>query len=575
MIKHSLVQGSKEWHLHRANYKNASDAAAMLNISPYKTRDELLYEKWSGITPEITAKNQQIFDDGHRFEALARPLAEIYLGDDLFPEVITEGDFSASLDGRAFSSPIIWECKTLNAAIRQAFAVGEIPEYIRVQTESQLMIDQWCEKVLVTASEFDENDELIEIEHRWYERDPVLADRITKGWAQFDEDLKNYQPPAQAAQPVAQPAVGLPALFIQVEGRIVESNLPYYKQKWAEELENVEKLLYLTDDDFAFADERAKDYRAGAKNLRLVKKAMLDQTITIGEAVRDIDFLDESMNAAALKIEKKVEANKTNIKNGMINAGKNDWQSHIDALNANISPLKITVSAPDFGGAIKGGRSPKAWQNSVNSALAAKKIEAGTQAQAIASNLAVYKYVSDQYSFLFSDLKILAYKPLDEFQVIVTGRIDQHKQIEQERLAKEKAAIEAEAALKEQARQAAVVAEAERKRLDNERMRLDAERKTKEKEEALEAEIAASKAENLRLQTERDTEAARFKHIHDDLAQANATNVANDAERVAESGYQSITDEQVITSIVDEFDITFDESCNLIIRVAENMRVAA
>lgn len=38
---------------------------------------------------------------------------------------------------------------------------------------------------------------------------------------------------------------------------------------------------------------------------------------------------------------------------------------------------------------------------------------------------------------------------------------------------------------------------------------------------------------------------------------------------------RAITDEQVITSLADEFDITFGESCDLILRVAENMRIAA
>jgi len=48
----------------------------MLGISPYKTRDELLREKATGLTPEIDEATQRRFDEGHRFEALARPLAE-------------------------------------------------------------------------------------------------------------------------------------------------------------------------------------------------------------------------------------------------------------------------------------------------------------------------------------------------------------------------------------------------------------------------------------------------------------------------------------------------------------------
>ena len=121
-----------------------------------------------------------------------------------------------------------------------------------------------------------------------------------------------------------------------------------------------------------------------------------------------------------------------------------------------------------------------------------------------------------------------------------------------------------------------------------EQIRIEEEAKAKAK---LEAETQAKAAEDLKLakmEQSATAEAAAFRltphqieqaekaeRILADLAQAKATNVANEAKKVAESGYQSITDEQVITSIVDEFDITFDEACNLIIRVAENMRVAA
>jgi len=35
-----LQQGTPEWAAHRANYFNASEAAIMLGVSPYMTRDD-------------------------------------------------------------------------------------------------------------------------------------------------------------------------------------------------------------------------------------------------------------------------------------------------------------------------------------------------------------------------------------------------------------------------------------------------------------------------------------------------------------------------------------------------------
>lgn len=52
------------------------------------------------------------------------------------------------------------------------------------------------------------------------------------------------------------------------------------------------------------------------------------------------------------------------------------------------------------------------------------------------------------------------------------------------------------------------------------------------------------------------------------------TEIEQRADQEAQAS-RAITDEQVITSLADEFDITFGESCDLILRVAENMKKEA
>ena len=98
MKTHNLTQGSPEWLAYRATHFNASDAPAMLGCSPHKTRTELMHEMHTGLTPEVDAATQRIFDDGHRFEALARPLAEAIIGEELYPVVGSLGKLSASFD---------------------------------------------------------------------------------------------------------------------------------------------------------------------------------------------------------------------------------------------------------------------------------------------------------------------------------------------------------------------------------------------------------------------------------------------------------------------------------------------
>lgn len=87
MKTHQLTQGSPEWLAYRANHFNASDAPAMLGISQYESRTELLHRLATGIAPEVDAATQRRFDDGHRFEALARPIAESIIGEELYPVV--------------------------------------------------------------------------------------------------------------------------------------------------------------------------------------------------------------------------------------------------------------------------------------------------------------------------------------------------------------------------------------------------------------------------------------------------------------------------------------------------------
>ena len=114
----NLQQGSNEWHQHRATAYNASDVPSMLACSPYKSRSDFVRERATGITAEVTPAQQRIFDDGHHFEALARPLAEAIIGEELSPCVGKRGKYSASFDGLTFMGDVVFEHKTLGNSLR-------------------------------------------------------------------------------------------------------------------------------------------------------------------------------------------------------------------------------------------------------------------------------------------------------------------------------------------------------------------------------------------------------------------------------------------------------------------------
>ncbi len=220
----SLTQGSQDWHSHRREHFNASDAPAMLGVSAYKTRTELLHEIATGIVDaEIDEAALRRFADGHRFEALARPLAEEIIGDSLSPVVGVEGKLSASFDGITFDESTIFEHKTFNCSLKDITGASQLPEQYRAQMEQQLMVSG-ASKCLFMATKWN-GDQLVEKMNVWYESDQAMRDQIIQGWAQFSIDLEKYQPVQIAEKPIADAITDLPALFVQAKGEITAHNM--------------------------------------------------------------------------------------------------------------------------------------------------------------------------------------------------------------------------------------------------------------------------------------------------------------------------------------------------------------
>ena len=190
MITHLLTQGSDAWHAYRANYFNASDAPAMMGASKHETRTELLNRLHTGISKEVDSATQARFDEGHRFEALARPLAEDIIGDELYPVTGNNGIYSASFDGITLDEVICFEHKRLNNDIRSAKDANDLGICYRIQMEQQLMVSG-AEKCLFIATNW-EGDKCIENVHFWYLPDLKLRKQTIDGWSQFSKDLSNH-----------------------------------------------------------------------------------------------------------------------------------------------------------------------------------------------------------------------------------------------------------------------------------------------------------------------------------------------------------------------------------------------
>ena len=289
MQQHNLVQGTPEWHAYRSKHFNASDAPAMLGLSKYKTRTQLLNEISSGYAPDVDSATQKLFDNGHLFESLARPLAETIIGEELSPVTGSDGKLSASFDGLTFMGDIAFEHKSLNNDIRACKSPDDLDEMYLVQMEQQLLVSG-AEKCLFMATSWDKNQQLTgDAVHFWYVPNTERRQRIIDGWAQFEKDLETFTAIFIAEAPKAEVIIDLPALFVHAKGEVTTSNMKEYGEALAIRLDEVRKIALITDQDFSNAKQAAKLFREQIKKNALAKEAMLSQTVSVGEASRIID----------------------------------------------------------------------------------------------------------------------------------------------------------------------------------------------------------------------------------------------------------------------------------------------
>ena len=447
MQEHKIIQGTPKWHEFRAQHLNASDAPAMMGESPYKTRDALLREKATGIIAEVSSETQRRFDDGHRFEALARPLAEKIIGEELYPVVGSNGKFAASFDGMTMFGEVIFEHKTLNAALAAIDPDEQLPLYYRIQMEHQLMVSG-AEKCLFMASKWDAADQLIGGSHRWHSPDLALRQRIVDGWAQFERDLVGYALPEAKPEAVGRAPDALPALCIELTGQVTTSNLAEFRAHAREVLAGIKRDGFQTDEDFANADKTAKWCADVESRLDAAKQHALAQTTSIDELFRTLDAIKEDTRQVRLGLEKTVKARKEAVKMERIAKAKSDFAAHVAALQSEIADVRLTVLAPDFGVAIKGLKTLTSVDNAIGVAMANAKIYADQQAADVREKLGWLGENAAEHRALLADLQQLIAKPLDDFKLAVTTRIDAHRRAEEARLEAERERIRNEEAAK-------------------------------------------------------------------------------------------------------------------------------
>lgn len=467
MQQHNLTQGSPEWHRYRAEHFNASDAPAMLGLSPYKSRAALLKECATGLAQEHDAATERRFAAGHRFEALARPVAESIVGEELYPVVGSEAfegisrRLSASFDGLTMIEDVAFEHKTLNDDLRACMteeATGaDLPLHYRVQMEQQCMVSG-ADRVLFAASKW-QGDELVEFRHVWYDRDPSIAEAILAGWKQFEVDLDAYKPEAAPVKVEGRAPKNLPALRIEVTGAVTASNLDAYRDAALVVFKGINRDLK-TDQDFADAEQTVAWCADLEKRLATAKEAALAQTSTIDELFRTLDGIADEARKARLDLDRSIKARKDAIKSEAIAKGQKALADHVAALTEKIGKPYLPRILADFATAIKGRRTVAGLEEGIEKELTRAKIEANATAERILTNLATLRGASE-HAFLFPDEAALVLKDADAVPAIVAARIGEHKANEERRRQEEEAQAAERAAVEaaQQERAAALAAE--------------------------------------------------------------------------------------------------------------------
>lgn len=440
----NLVQGSEAWLAHRLHHHNASDAPAMMGCSPYKTRSQLVREYATGLREEVDAATQRIFDDGHRFEALARPLAEEIIGEELYPVVGTAGKLSASFDGLTMLEETSFEHKSVNNDLRAAMAPGctgtDLPLCYQVQMTHQCMVSTLTKRVLFMASKWD-GDVLVEERHCWFEPSPELAAKIAAGWAQFEADVAAYSPEAPApAAPAGRAPSALPALRIEVSGQVTASNLAQFKAHALAVFEDINTDLQ-TDQDFADADKTVKWCSEVEERLAAAKQHALSQTETIDALFRALDEIGAQARKVRLDLANKVKTEKEARRLEVITKAQADLDAHVLALNARLGHVWIGRQAGDFGEAIKGKKSIDTCRDAASTRLASLKVELSGLADRLAANRkALIDADGVDSFFLFADFAVAGAKPAEDFEAIAAHRIATHAASEKARREREDAA---------------------------------------------------------------------------------------------------------------------------------------
>ncbi len=188
MISLNVTQGSQEWLDLRKNKIGASDAAPILNMSPWSTA-LVLWKRKLGLIPEQQINERM--SEGTRLEPIAREIFSNQIGCEMLPAVFLNEKRSwqlASLDGWNEDKKVAVEIKCGGEKLYHLACNEEIPAYYMCQMQHQLSTLELNQMFYFVY--FQEKTKLIVVE-----RDDTFIMNMLEAENKFWDCLQNLETP--------------------------------------------------------------------------------------------------------------------------------------------------------------------------------------------------------------------------------------------------------------------------------------------------------------------------------------------------------------------------------------------
>lgn len=220
----------------------------------------------------------------------------------------------------------------------------------------------------------------------------------------------------------------LPALIIQVEGRVVSTNLDDFASHGRAMIAKI-NTDPKTDDEFDVAAKVVKRCEESEKLIDTVTAQALGQMASVDQLVKTMAALKEEFRQTRLKLSKKVTENKEAGKAAIVNEAVAAYVEHVRALNQDLGGALVTLTDTErFKNTIKGLSSFASMRERVTAALEAARAEANAVALLITAN----RKAMEGSEFLVPDFASVCTKARDDFDAMVLSRLAAHRQREEQ-----------------------------------------------------------------------------------------------------------------------------------------------